>query len=100
MATAPTEKRARGPGHALEKPPEVVDFACMRSMGYRAGAHEQKAFEHGMIHNMKKAAGETKKRQHRRSGADAKKPDAQTHHDNADILDAVIREQPFQIVLR
>ena len=68
----------------------MIDLARMRSMRYRAGAHEQKAFEHGMVHDMKKTAGKSKECQHRRSDAEAKKPDSQTHHDNPDILEPFI----------
>ena len=49
---------------------------------------------------MKQRTGETSYRYGRHADAQSDDPHAETQGDDADVLDAVVGEQPFQVVLR
>ncbi len=92
-------KVARRPRHSLQQPAEAVNLLRARAMHHRAGAKEQQALEQGVIEHMQQRAAKAQHHQHRRTRAHAQQSDAQPQRNDADVFDAVIRQQPLQVVL-
>ena len=79
---------------------KMIDFAGMRAVHYVPGTKEEQSLEERMVKNMKQRSGKTGSGYRRRADTQPHDPDAETQSDNPYVLDAVIGEQAFEIVLR
>src|SRR6516225_1013190 len=68
-------------------------------MDDRAGAEEQKTLEKGMIPDVEKSSGHTENHPVVASHSSAEKSQANPQDDDADVLNAMVGEQAFQVVL-
>jgi len=68
-------------------------------MQHRSSAEEQQALEHAVVPYMKQTASEPERDQIRTVEGAADQRDADAHRDDADVLDAVVREQALEVVL-
>ena len=100
IAAAPTRKVAPVTGMRLSSPPSRSSLARAGGVQHRSGAEEQQALEHGMVDDVQQAAGEAQGRHRRVLVADPQDADAEPQRDDADVLHAVVGQQPFQVVLR
>src|SRR6185369_3527190 len=95
---ADTEQERRA-GKAAGHSPEQIDFAGPAGMYDRPGAQKKERLEGCVIENMQQGSGHAEG--HHGDGAgclsDQRHPDP--HEDDADIFNAVISQQPFQVVL-
>ena len=66
----------------------------------RARAQKKQSLENGVIDDVQQSAAKTENGKRRRIHIDTKQPNSQPNGNDADILNAVISEKPFQIVLR
>ena len=94
------EKSRRRPRHPFQQPAEVVNFMRSGAMHHRARAEEQQSLEQGVIEHVQQRAAKAQHHQHGRTRAHAQQADAQAQRDDADVFDAVIRQQALQVVLR
>ena len=93
-------EQARRPRHRAPESAEPAHFARAGGVQHRTGAEEQKRFEQPVIPHMQQRAGQ---REPAPRGIAVRRGDhreAEADEDDADVFDAVIREQPFEIVLR
>jgi len=95
------DQKGRGrPGHASDKSAQQVEVARPAAVQDCAGAQKQQSLEDGMIDHMKQPARKAEDRQRRRMDVHAQQAQAQAHRDDADVLDAVIGQQPLEVMLR
>ena len=95
----PRDKHRRRPRHALGQSSERIDLPRMRRVNHGAGAEKQQRFEQTMIPDMQQASGQAQHHPFGLTGGTSQQRDAEPHQDDADVLDAVIGEKPFEIVL-
>ena len=96
---APTRKQKRRLRHTPDQATQFLHIARMSRMQHRSCAQKEKALENGVIQGVKEArdqrdggkSGMAQCNEHQRS--------AEPDQDDADILDAVISKQAFEIVL-
>ena len=69
-------------------------------MEHRPGAEEQQALEEGMVEHVEQRAGKAEDREAGLSKGQSQEADAETQGDDPDVLDAVVGQQPFEVVLR
>ncbi len=67
-------------------------------MDDRAGPHEQKPFEHGMIDGMVKRGQEANHRERRQFDSHSNHPYADPHQDDADVFHTGVSQHSFQIM--
>ena len=90
------ERRLR---HPLDQPAHLLHVAGVRRVQDRARAQEQQRLEDRVVDGVIQPGDERQRRQHRVVRMQEHQGRPQPHQDDADILDAVIRQQPLEVVL-
>ena len=93
------EKAQRGPRHRLGQAAESIDLAGAGGMHHRPGAEEQKRLEQGVVPDVQQGPAQAQDDPIAALERPADQRQAEAHHDDADVLDAVVRQQPLQVVL-
>ena len=77
----------------------MVDVAGVDRVDDGAGAEEQEGLEQGVVPDVQQAAAQAQDDPIRAAQRTTDHGQADAHDDDADVLDAVIGEQPLQVVL-
>ena len=96
---AANEERDRGDRHPVDQAPEALDLPGPHRAVDRPGAEEQEGLEHGVIDHVEQRRTQSQDDDRVGTRAAARQRDPQSEQDDPDVLDAVVREQPFEIVL-
>ena len=86
-------------GHPSQQSPELFDLARAGRDDDAPGAEEQQALEDRVIQYVIETRGDADRRETRLTTGHGNHAGSDTQQDDADVLDAVIRQQPFEIVL-
>ena len=78
---------------------EAIDLARADAVDHGSGGQEEQRLEERVVPDVQQAAAQAEGDPGRLLRADTDQGQAQTHHDDADVLDAVIGEQPLEVVL-
>ena len=95
----PDQEAERGPRHRLRQAAQVVDLAGVDGVDDRAGAEEQQGLEQRVVPDVQQAAAQAEDDPVRAAQRTADQGQAEAHDDDADVLDAVVGQQPLQVVL-
>ena len=99
MATDPTRKQREVHGIAFARPPRWSISRVCDGVDDRAGTEEEQGLEQGVVPDMQQAAAQAEDDPIRAAQRTADQGQAEAHDDDADVLDAVVGEQPLQVVL-
>ena len=94
----PDEKVESGPRHAPDQAAHFLHVACPRALQHAARAQKQQAFEDPMIERVKEPGDQRQRGELRVAKGAEEQRRSEPHENDADVLDAVIREQALQIV--
>ena len=92
-------EQRRGAGHRPGEPAETIDLARAGAVDHGSGGQEQQRLEERVVPDVEQTPAQTEGDPGRLLRADTDQRQAQTHHDDSDVLDAVIGEQTLEIVL-
>ena len=97
----PEQKQARRPRHAPGEPAELLHVADVRAAEHAPRPEEEEAFECRVVERVKECGGERDGREGAARALLAPQNHRQPHadEDDADVLDAVEREQALEVVL-
>ena len=84
--------------HSFGQPAHFFHVPRMGGMHHRPRAEEQQPFERGVVEGVIHPGNQTQRRQTRMAGVQKNQRRSQPHENDADVLDAVIGQQPFQVV--
>ena len=93
------EESQRGSRHGLGQAAEAIDLAGAGGMHHRSGAEEQERLEEGVVPDVQQGPAQAQDDPIGPPQRAADQGQAEAHHDDADVLDAVIGQQPLQVVL-
>ncbi len=92
-------EQARRPRHPAPQAAQAAHFARAGRVKHGTGPEEQQRLEQPVIPHVQESARERKRAPGRMSMFHRDEREAETDQDDADVLDAVIREQSLEIVL-
>ena len=95
----PDHEAEGSPRHRLRQTPQMIDFAGVDGVDDGAGAQEQQGLEQGVVPDMQQTTTQTEDHQILAADRTADERQSQPNHDDSDVLDAMVRQQPLQIVL-
>ena len=110
LADEPVERRQRGdrhradeeenrrPAHPLRQPAHLFHVPRVRRVQHGAGAEKEQRFEHRVIDGVIQPGDQRQGRQQRMARVQKHQRRAETHENDADILDAVVGKETFEIV--
>ena len=99
IATAPTRKNSAGPRHPPQQAPEFLDLPRAGRHDHASGAEEQQSLEDRVVQHVVEAGGDADRGQSLAVHRERHHAGAQPEQDDADVLDAVVGEQPLEVVL-
>ena len=94
------EERRPGERHPLGEAAQPLDVAGAGRVDHRARAEEQQALEERVVQGVQRRAREAEHRDHRVVIGHPQRPRADAEQDDPDVLDAVVGEEPLEVVLR
>ena len=77
----------------------MVDLSSVSCVDHRASAEEEQGLEDRVVPDVKEAAAQAEDDPVRSAQRSSHQSQAKAHDDDADVLDAVIGQQPLQVVL-
>ena len=92
-------EETRRPGHGAPEPPESTHLARPRRVQHGTGAEEEQPLEERVVPHVEQRPRERQSAPGRAAVLDRHQREAETDQDDADVLDAVIGEQPLQVML-
>ena len=95
MAKDPIRKSVPVQGMWRISPPNCLDVAYAGCMQHRTRAQKEQSLEKRMIQHMQQSAAESQNRQNRLIQSQSQHAQSQPQGDDADILHAVIGQQPL-----
>ena len=93
-------EQGRGPWEGPPEPAHPVDVARARRVDDHAGGQEEQCLEDGVVPDVEHRRPESEDHEKRRVRRAADDGQTDAHHDDADVLDAVVREESLDVVLR
>jgi len=93
------QEGASGSGHAPQEAPRGFDLQAACGLAQRAGAHEEKALEPGVVPDVQQAPTQAQGSRQGTATGEAQKPQTQPQGDDPEVLDAVTSQQALEIVL-
>ena len=93
------EGRGR-PRHPSRQAAHAIDLARVGAVNRRTRAEEKERFEEAVVPDVEQRARVAEEREERLAVRLREDTDPEPGHDDADVLDAVIREQTLEVVLR
>jgi hypothetical protein len=88
-----------GPRHPARETSQLVDLARSRALDDGTGGEEQQALEQAVVPGVQQRAREPERDQFALARRAAEERGAEAEEDDADVLDAVVREQTLEVVL-
>ena len=93
------EKEGGGPGHGFRESAHEIDTPRPRAADRRSGAQEKERLEEAVIPDVEEAARQAEDQPIAPMGRAAEHREAEAHHDDADVFDAVVGQEPLKVVL-